>query len=127
MGDSHESRHVHSLVTTYPEQGQLHLQEIRINGKKQNYWIPGYWAFLTITDHHVVKLGAIKPGPEFFIKLVGGSRKHIPKALVPLGYRFGERSRVLADVLLGNNPGNLKCHYVGTVTRSQTKVNWTRH
>lgn len=90
--------------------------------KRLGFWDTG--AFLTLADPRVVRGDAYEPG--FSIELASGAIKNIPRALVGLDYGFREKrchigvmSGLPADVLLGNNLGELRCHYVGAVTRSQ--------
>ncbi|XP_075697048.1 uncharacterized protein LOC142662718 [Rhinoderma darwinii] len=116
---------IQSLAKSYPEQRQRHLQDVFIDG----YKVTGFrdtGAFLTIADPRVVRPEAIHQGPGIPIALAGGTRKYIQKAAVHLDYGYGERlcwigvmGGLPADVLLGNDIGELQCHFVGAVTRNQ--------
>ncbi|XP_073442515.1 uncharacterized protein [Dendrobates tinctorius] len=104
-----------------------HLQEVVLDGQK----VVGFrdtGAFLTIADPRVIQPEAIQKGPGIAIELAGGTQRYIPRASVTLDYGFGAKqcmvgvmSGLPADVLLGNDVGNLHCHFVGAVTRSQAK------
>ncbi|XP_041435978.1 uncharacterized protein LOC121399407 [Xenopus laevis] len=103
---------------------RCHVVPVDVDGNRVEGFLDS-GAFITLAEPHVITLNRIVPGKMARVILAGGQRREVPIAQVtldwgegPVLHEVGVMDQLPADVLLGNDVGDICC----SITRRQAEL-----